>query len=160
MRHGVHGRKLKRTSAHKKALLRNMATSLLKHKRIHTTLAKAKELREYVEPIITKARKGDLHNQRLIMQAIKDKEVVKELLSEIVTTIGDRKGGYTRIVRIGNRRGDGAEAAMIELVDYNAVMNEKAKENQENKQKAKDAKEEQKRREVEDAKVLEETSKA
>jgi large subunit ribosomal protein L17 len=157
MRHGVHGRKLKRTSAHKKALLRNMATSLLKHKRIHTTLAKAKELREYVEPIITKARKGDLHNQRLIMDAIKDKEVVKELLSEIVTTIGDRKGGYTRIVRIGNRRGDGAEAAMIELVDYNAVMNEKAKENHENKQKAKDAKEEQKRRNVEEAQVLEET---
>ncbi len=157
MRHGVHGRKLKRTSAHKKALLRNMATSLLKHKRIHTTLAKAKELREFVEPIITKARKGDLHNQRLIMDAIKDKAVVKELLSEIVTTIGDRKGGYTRIVRIGNRRGDGAEAAMIELVDYNAVMNEKAKENHENKQKAKEAKEEQKRRNVEEAQVLEET---
>ena len=157
MRHGVHGRKLKRTSAHKKALLRNLATSLLKHKRIHTTLAKAKELREFVEPIITKARKGDLHNQRLIMDSIKDKEVVKELLSEIVTTIGDRKGGYTRIVRIGNRRGDGAEAAMIELVDYNAVMNEKAKENHETKQKAKDAKEEQKRRNVEEAQVLEET---
>lgn len=157
MRHGVHGRKLKRTSAHKKALLRNMATSLLKHKRIHTTLAKAKELREFVEPIITKARKGDLHNQRLIMDAIKDKEVVKELLSEIVTTIGDRKGGYTRIVRIGNRRGDGAEAAMIELVDYNAVINEKAKESHENKQKAKEAKEEQKRRNVEEAQVLEET---
>ena len=157
MRHGVRGRKLTRTSAHKKALMRNMVTSLLKHKRIKTTLAKAKELRSYVEPIITKARKGDLHNQKLIMQFIKDKETVKELLSEIVATVGDRAGGYTRIVRLGNRRGDAAESAMIELVDYNAVMNEKAKESQESKQKAKDEKSEKNRQNVEDAKVVEES---
>jgi large subunit ribosomal protein L17 len=157
MRHGVRGRKLTRTASHKKALMRNMVTSLLKHKRIKTTLAKAKELRSYVEPIITKARKGDLHNQKLIMQFIKDKEVVKELLSEIVASIGDRQGGYTRIVRLGNRRGDGADAAMIELVDYNAIMNEKAKESQESKQKAKDEKSEKNRQNVEDAKVVEES---
>ena len=91
------------------------------------------------------------------MQFIKDKETVKELLSEIVATVGDRAGGYTRIVRLGNRRGDAAESAMIELVDYNAVMNEKAKESQESKQKAKDEKSEKNRQNVEDAKVVEES---
>ena len=158
MRHGVRGRKLNRTSSHRKALMRNMAGSLLKHKRIRTTLAKAKELRSFVEPLITKARKGDLHNQKLIMEFIKDKETVKELLTGIVDAVGDRKGGYTRIVKLGNRRGDGADAAIIELVDYNAIVNEQVKERLEVKSKAKeDADAAKEKQNVEDAKVVEES---
>jgi len=135
-----------------------MAGSLLKHKRIRTTLAKAKELRSFVEPLITKARKGDLHNQKLIMEFIKDKETVKELLTGIVDAVGDRKGGYTRIVKLGNRRGDGADAAIIELVDYNAIVNEQVKERLEVKSKAKeDADAAKEKQNVEDAKVVEES---
>lgn len=128
MRHRVKGRKLKRTSSHRLALLRSLATSLLKHKRIKTTLAKAKEAKSFVERIITKARRGDLHSKRLVMNEIKDKEVVKELFSEIVNKIGDRPGGYTRVVKLGTRLGDAAQMAILELVDYNEVANKKAEE--------------------------------
>ena len=161
MRHSVKGRKLKRTASHKSALLRNLATSLLKHKRIRTTVAKAKELRTFVEPLLSKAIVGDLHNQKLVMESIKDKEVVKELFSSIVPTIGERKGGYTRVVNLGRRLGDGAEVAIIELVDYNEVANQKAVENKEKKEakgEAKKAKAAEKGA-VEDAKVIEETAK-
>ena len=116
MRHSVKGRKLKRTASHKSALLRNLATSLLKHKRIRTTVAKAKELRTFVEPLLSKAIVGDLHNQKLVMESIKDKEVVKELFSSIVPTIGERKGGYTRLFRLGIRQGDNAQMALVKLV--------------------------------------------
>jgi len=135
MRHRVKGRKLSRTASHRAALLSSLATSLLKYKRIKTTLAKAKETRGYVESLITKARKGDLHNQRQVMRVLHDKEVVKELFNEIVPKIGDRPGGYTRIVKIGSRKGDAARMAIIELVDYNDVINKAAEEK-------KDAKEE------------------
>jgi len=161
MRHSVKGRKLKRTASHRSALLRNLATSLLKHKRIRTTVAKAKELRAFVEPLLTKAITGDLHNKKMVMDSIKDKEVVKELFSTIVTTIGERKGGYTRVVKLGRRLGDGAEIAIIELVDYNEVANQKAVESKEKKvakgeaKKAKEASQDA----VEDAKVVEETVK-
>jgi large subunit ribosomal protein L17 len=147
MRHRVKGRKLKRTTSHRTALLRSLATSLLKHKRIKTTLAKAKETRSFVEKLITKARKGDLHSKRLVASEIKDKEVLKELFSEIVNTVGDRPGGYTRVVKLGTRLGDSAQMAILELVDYNEAANKKAEERKalkEQKQKDKSEKESQK----------------
>jgi large subunit ribosomal protein L17 len=147
MRHRVKGRKLKRTTSHRTALLRSLATSLLKHKRIKTTLAKAKETRSFVEKLITKARKGDLHSKRLVASEIKDKEVLKELFSEIVNTVGDRPGGYTRVVKLGTRLGDSAQMAILELVDYNEAANKKAEERKalkEQKQKYKSKKESQK----------------
>ncbi len=119
MRHAVKGRKLKRTTSHKKALLENLAIALLRHKKIKTTVAKAKEARIFVEKLITKARKGDLSSRRYVARFIKDREVLKELFSEILVKIGDRPGGYTRVVKIGSRRGDGADLAILELVDYN-----------------------------------------
>jgi large subunit ribosomal protein L17 len=157
MRHRVKGRKFNRTHSHRAALLRNLATSLLKHKRIRTTLAKAKELRGFVEPLITKAKAGDLHAQKHVMNFIKDKEVVKELFSEIIGTIGDRPGGYTRVVSLGRRLGDAAELAIIELVDYNEVANLKATEKKDKKEAKVKAKKEKEAEKVEDAKVVEES---
>ncbi len=119
MRHAVKGRKLKRTSSHKKALLVNLATSLFRFKKIKTTVAKAKEARTFVEKLITKARKNDIPARRYIASFIKDREVLKELFNEIVPKIGNRPGGYTRVVKLGARRGDGADLAILELVDYN-----------------------------------------
>ncbi|MBI5661612.1 50S ribosomal protein L17 [Ignavibacterium sp.] len=134
MRHRVKGRKLKRTASHRTATLRSLATSVLKHKRIKTTLAKAKEARTFVEKLITKAKRNDLHSKRLIMSEIKDKEVVKELFAEIVPKIGDRPGGYTRVIKLGNRVGDAAQMAILELVDYNEVANKKAEERKEKRE--------------------------
>jgi len=111
-------RKLGRTAAHRKATLDNLCTQLLLHKRIETTEAKAKETRKVVEKIITKARKGTVHAQREIFKSIRDKEAVKMLFEEIVSRIGDRNGGYTRIVKLAPRFGDAAKMAVIELVDY------------------------------------------
>ena len=160
MRHRVRGRKLKRTASHRKALLRSLATSLLKHKRIKTTVAKAKETRSYVESLITTARRNDLHSKKLVMDEIKDKEVVKELFGEIISKIGDRPGGYTRVIKLGNRQGDAAEVAILELVDYNDVINAKAEERKEQREaKAKARKEkEAAEAEVEEANVVEEKS--
>jgi large subunit ribosomal protein L17 len=157
MRHRVKGRKLNRTESHRLALMRALTTSLLKHKRIKTTTAKAKEARRFVEAIITKARKGDLHSQRQVMSQIHDKEVIKELFGEIVTKIGDRPGGYTRVVKLGHRKGDAAEMSILELVDYNDVANQKAEERKERKEAKKDAQRETEKDRVEDAKVVEET---
>ncbi len=154
MRHRVKGRNLSRTASHRKATLRALATSLLKHKKIKTTVAKAKELRVFVEPIITKAKENSVHARRLIASDIQDKDVVKELFNEIVPKIGDRPGGYTRIVKLGNRVGDAADMAIIELVDYNALLAKKEKKENVKKAKTKAAK-----AEVEDAKVIEETAK-
>lgn len=125
MRHRVKGRKLKRTSEHRLATLRNLATSLLKHKKIKTTVAKAKELRTFIEPIITKAKVDSVAARRYVAADIKDKSVVKELFKEIIPKIGDRPGGYTRIVKLGQRKGDGAEMAIIELVDYSGITKPK-----------------------------------
>ncbi len=163
MRHQVRGRKLGRTASHKRALLKSLATSLLKHKRIKTTVAKAKETRGFVESLITKAKKNDLHTQRYIIGYINDKEVVKELFSEIIPKIGDRPGGYTRVIKLGNRMGDAAEMAILELVDYNDVINAKAEEHKEKKEakaKVKKGKEEaaEEKADVEDAKVVSESS--
>lgn len=130
MRHAVKGRKLKRTSSHKKALLVNLATALFRHKKIKTTVAKAKEARTFVERLITKARKGDIPSRRYVARFIKDRDVLKELFNEIVAKVGERPGGYTRVVKLGARRGDGADLAILELVDYNEgeVKEQKKKE--------------------------------
>jgi large subunit ribosomal protein L17 len=134
MRHRVKGRKLKRTASHRTATLRSLATSVLKHKRIKTTLAKAKEARTFVEKLITKAKGNDLHSKRLVASEIKDKEVVKELFADIVPKIGDRPGGYTRVIKLGHRDGDAAQMAILELVDYNEVANKKAEERKEKRE--------------------------
>lgn len=158
MRHRVKGRKLGRTASHRAALKNSLATSLLKHKRIKTTLAKAKETRGFVEALITKARKNDLNARRHVMRFINDKEVVKELFSDIVPKIGNRPGGYTRVVKLGNRMGDAASMAIIELVDYNEVINKKAEDQKEQKVAKKESKKKETAEDgVEEAKVVEET---
>jgi len=160
MRHRVKGRKLGRTASHRKATLIALATSLLKHKRIKTTLAKAKETRGFVEKLITKAKKGDLHAHKQVMDVIKDKETVKELFAEIVQKIGDRPGGYTRVVKLGNRLGDAAQMAIIELVDYNDIITAKAEERKEEKDvKAKEKKEAKESEAIEEAQFVEESAK-
>ncbi len=151
MRHRVKGRKLKRTASHRTATLRSLATSVLKHKRIKTTLAKAKETRTFVEKLITKAKRNDLHSKRLIMSEIKDKEVVKELFAEIVPKIADRPGGYTRVIKLGNRVGDAAQMAILELVDYNEVANKKAEERKEKREQKALEKETEKQKASEEA---------
>ncbi len=125
MRHRVKGRKLSRTSEHRRATLRNLAASLLKHKKIRTTIAKAKELRRFVEPIITKAKTDSVASRRYVYDDIKDRQLIQELFSDIIPKIGDRPGGYTRIVRLGLRKGDAAELAIIELVDYSGIVKPK-----------------------------------
>ena len=117
MRHGKKGRKLSRTASHRKATLRNMATSLFRHGRIETTTAKAKELRPFAERLITLARRGDLHARRLAAQKIQDRTVLGNLFDEIAPRYAERPGGYTRILKLGNRKGDAAEMSLIELVD-------------------------------------------
>ncbi len=118
MRHRVHGRKLGRTSAHRKAMFRNQLTAFFTHERITTTIAKAKELRPLAERMVTLARTGTLANRRRILTMVSDKEVVRHLFDDIAPRFVDRDGGYTRILRIGSRRGDNAEMAIIEFVDY------------------------------------------
>lgn len=122
MRHNNKFNHLGRTSSHRKALLANMATSLIQHKRITTTIAKAKELRSYVEPLITKAKEDTTHSRRIVFSYLQDKNAVSELFREVAGKIGDRPGGYTRILKIGNRIGDNADMCIIELVDYNELM--------------------------------------
>lgn len=119
MRHGKKINHLGRTSAHRQAMLSNMATSLISHKRITTTVAKAKALKKYVEPLLTKAKNDSTHSRRVVFSRLRDKHSVTELFREISQKIADRPGGYTRILRTGFRSGDGAEMCIIELVDYN-----------------------------------------
>ena len=119
MRHGKKFNHLSRTSAHRKAMLANMACSLIEHKRIKTTLAKAKALRVYVEPLITKSKNDTTHSRRTVFSYLKQKEVITELFSDIATRVADREGGYTRILKLSNRLGDNAQMAYIEFVDYN-----------------------------------------
>jgi large subunit ribosomal protein L17 len=121
MRHGKKVNHLGRTDSHRKAMLGNMATSLILHKRISTTLAKAKALRVYVEPLITKSKNDTTHSRRIVFSYLQDKEAVTILFREIAEKVASRPGGYTRIVKMENRLGDNAEMALIELVDYNTV---------------------------------------
>lgn len=121
MRHGKKVNHLGRTSAHRKALMRNLAIALITHKRINTTLAKAKSLRQFIEPLVTKCRNNTTHSRRVIFSYLQNKEAIKELFGVIAEKVGDRPGGYVRIVRTGFRKGDSAETAMIEFVDFNDV---------------------------------------
>jgi large subunit ribosomal protein L17 len=121
MRHGKKLNHLGRTNSHRKAMMGNMASSLILHKRITTTLAKAKALRVYVEPLLTKSKNDTTHSRRTVFSYLQDKDVVTELFRDIATKIADRPGGYTRIIKMENRLGDNAEMALIELVDYNTV---------------------------------------
>jgi large subunit ribosomal protein L17 len=122
MRHGKKVNHLGRTSAHRKAMLSNMAASLILHKRINTTLAKAKALRGYVEPLITRSKDDSTHSRRMVFSYLQNKEAVTALFREVSVKVASRPGGYTRILKTGNRLGDNAEMCMMELVDFNETM--------------------------------------
>jgi len=122
MRHGKKFNHLSRTASHRNAMLSNMAGSLILSKRITTTVAKAKALRKYVEPLLTKSKEDTTHNRRIVFSSLKNKEVLKELFDEVATKIANRPGGYTRIIKLGSRLGNDAEMALIELVDYNELL--------------------------------------
>ena len=122
MRHGKKFNHLGRKSAHRKSMLANMASSLLKHKRINTTVAKAKALRTYIEPLLTKAKSDTTHSRRIVFKYLRDKYAVTELFRDVAPKIVNRPGGYTRILKTGNRMGDNAEMCLIELVDFNEVL--------------------------------------
>jgi large subunit ribosomal protein L17 len=122
MRHGNKVNALGRKTAHRKAMLSNMACSLIEHKRIVTTLAKAKALRGYVEPLITKSKSDTTHSRRVVFSYLKSKEAAAELFRDVAPKVMDRPGGYTRIIKLGKRLGDNAETAMIELVDFNELL--------------------------------------
>ena len=126
MRHGKKFNHLGRTASHRKALLSNMACSLIEHKRINTTIAKAKALRVYVEPLLTKAKNDTTHNRRTVFSYLQNKEAVTELFRTIAPKIAERNGGYCRIIKTGFRLGDAADTALIELVDFNELYNPKA----------------------------------
>lgn len=127
MRHGKKFNHLSRKTAHRKSMLANMACSLIEHKRINTTEAKAKALRQYVEPLITKSKNDTTHNRRIVFSNLKNKYAVAELFRDVAVKVGDRPGGYVRIIKLGNRQGDNAAMAMVELVDYNETYTPKAK---------------------------------
>jgi large subunit ribosomal protein L17 len=122
MRHGKKINHLGRTASHREAMLSNMASSLILQKRINTTVAKAKALRKYVEPIITKSKSDSTHSRRTVFSYLQNKEAVAELFREVAAKIGERPGGYTRIIKTGNRLGDAAEMCMMELVDFNTLL--------------------------------------
>jgi large subunit ribosomal protein L17 len=122
MRHGDKVNNLGRKKAHRQALLRNLALSLIKHKRLITTVAKAKALRRYIEPLLTRAKKDTQANRRLLFSYLQDKEAIKELYGTVAPAIMERPGGYTRVLKLGFRQGDGAEIALIELVDFNPFL--------------------------------------
>ncbi|WP_298351810.1 50S ribosomal protein L17 [uncultured Dokdonia sp.] len=123
MRHGKKFNHLGRKTAHRKSMLANMACSLIEHKRINTTVAKAKALKQFVEPMITKSKSDTTHNRRIVFAKLRQKDAVTELFRDVAAKVGDRPGGYTRIIKLGNRLGDNADMAMIELVDYNEIYN-------------------------------------
>ena len=123
MRHGKKFNHLSRQTAHRKSMLANMACSLIEHKRINTTVAKAKALKQFVEPLITKSKDDTTHNRRIVFAYLRSKYAVTDLFRDVAAKVGDRPGGYTRIIKMGNRLGDNADMAMIELVDFNELYN-------------------------------------
>ncbi len=127
MRHGKKINHLSRKTAHRKSMLANMACSLIEHKRINTTVTKAKALRQFAEPLITKSKSDTTHNRRIVFSYLRDKHAVTELFRDVAVKVGDRPGGYVRIIKLGNRQGDNASMAMVELVDYNEIYNPKEK---------------------------------
>lgn len=136
MRHQVKGRKLGRSTPHRKATLQALAVALINKQRIQTTLPKAKELRTFVEPIITRAKEDTTHNRRQVFSKLRDKYAVTELFENIIPEVGDRPGGYTRVVKLGRRLGDSAQLAVIELVDFNDVKPESAEKKQKRTRRA------------------------
>lgn len=129
MRHGKKVNHLGRKTAHRKALLRNLTLALIEHKRINTTLAKAKALRKFVEPIVTRSKSDSMHSRRVVFSYLQNKEMIKELFGVIGPKVADRPGGYVRVIKTGFRKGDGAEMAMVELVDFNEVYSVEKAEN-------------------------------
>lgn len=127
MRHGDKIKNLSRTASHRRALLSNLASQLIEHKRIVTTLAKAKALRTYAEPLITRSKEDTMHNRRVVFSYLQNKEAIKELFGVIGDKVANRPGGYTRIIKLENRFGDAAEMALIELVDFNELYQKDAK---------------------------------
>jgi large subunit ribosomal protein L17 len=127
MRHGDKINNLGRTKPHREALLRNLASALITHKRITTTLPKAKELRKFIEPLITKSKDSSMHSRRVIFSYFTNKEVVKEMFGVVAAKVADRPGGYCRILKTGHRQGDNAAMAMIELVDFNTIYGKELK---------------------------------
>ena len=123
MRHDKKNNHLGRKTAHRKAMLANMACSLIEHKRINTTVAKAKALKQFVEPLVTKSKEDTTHNRRIVFARLRQKDAVTALFRDVAVKVGDRPGGYTRIIKLGNRLGDNADMALIELVDYNETYN-------------------------------------
>jgi large subunit ribosomal protein L17 len=164
MRHGKKTNHLSRKTAHRSALLSNMACSLIEHKRINTTLAKAKALRKYVEPLITKSKEDTTHNRRVVFRYLKNKDASSVLFRDVAPKISDRPGGYTRIIKLNNRLGDNAEMAMIELVDFNELLTkDQSKKKKTRRRGGKKANSEvQKPKEnidaIEDAEIIEESS--
>lgn len=128
MRHGKKFNHLSRQQGHRRSMLANMACSLIEHKRINTTVAKAKALKQFVEPLVTKSKEDTTHNRRIVFAYLRNKYAVTELFREVAAKVGDRPGGYTRIIKLGNRLGDNADMAMIELVDFNELYNATKKE--------------------------------
>ncbi|MDA9051799.1 50S ribosomal protein L17 [Schleiferiaceae bacterium] len=127
MRHGKKFNHLGRKTAHRKAMLSNMAGSLIEHKRVMTTVQKAKALRKVVEPLVTRSKENTTHNRRIAFAVLRQKEVVTELFNVVGPKVGDRPGGYTRIIKTGNRQGDNAEMCMVELVDFNEIYGQDEK---------------------------------
>ena len=123
MRHGKKINHLGRKTAHRKSMLANMACSLIEHKRINTTVAKAKALKQFIEPLVTKSKGDSTHNRRIVFSRLRQKDAVAILFRDVAVKVGDRPGGYTRIIKLGNRLGDNADMAMIEFVDYNEIYN-------------------------------------
>tara|TARA_B100000886_G_scaffold152390_1_gene103755 strand:+ start:851 stop:1321 length:471 start_codon:yes stop_codon:yes gene_type:complete len=123
MRHGKKINHLGRKTAHRKSMLANMACSLIEHKRINTTVSKAKALKQFIEPLVTKSKEDSTHNRRIVFSRLRQKETVAMLFRNVAVKVGDRPGGYTRIIKLGNRLGDNADMAMIEFVDYNEIYN-------------------------------------
>ena len=133
MRHGKKFNHLSRQKGHRRAMLANMACSLIEHKRINTTVAKAKALKQFVEPLVTKSKEDTTHNRRICFSYLRNKYAVTELFREVAAKVGERPGGYTRIIKLGNRLGDNADMAMIELVDFNELYNGGKKEEKKSK---------------------------
>ena len=149
MRHRKNKNKLNRTASHRKAVIANIASSLFEHKQVKTTTTKAKVVRQTVDNLITFAKKGTLADRRQVLRKIRDKKIVKNLFDEIAPTYKDRNGGYTRVVKLGRRRGDGSDMALLELVGYEGLLLEKHKTREEAKSKKDKKKEEKEKAEAE-----------
>ena len=158
MKHGKKVNHLGRKVAHRKSMLANMASSLIEHKRISTTLAKAKALKQFVEPLITKSKNDTTHNRRLAFSALRDKYAVAELFRKIAQKVGDRPGGYTRVIKMGNRLGDNASMAMIELVDFNEIYNNEKSATKKSTRRSRSSKKEGNAENAANANTLEEQS--